>query len=58
MSDQQRDQLNKKPSKTEKGCCGGEPVTNSQACCVADEKAKQQGKSGCGCDCSSSPSTK
>jgi hypothetical protein len=36
------------------GCCGGpapEPkaATDVSGCCVADVKAKQEGKKGCGC---------
>jgi hypothetical protein len=30
-------------------CCGGPANTDASACCVADEKAKQVGASGCGC---------
>lgn len=30
-------------------CCGGPAVSDVDACCVADEKAKQDGKTGCGC---------
>jgi cation diffusion facilitator CzcD-associated flavoprotein CzcO len=30
-------------------CCGGPAISDVDASCVADEKAKQQGKSGCGC---------
>ena len=30
-------------------CCGGPALSDVDACCVADAKAKQQGKSGCGC---------
>jgi cation diffusion facilitator CzcD-associated flavoprotein CzcO len=30
-------------------CCGGPAISDVDACCVADEKAKQQGKAGCGC---------
>jgi thioredoxin reductase len=30
-------------------CCGGPALSTVDACCVADEKAKQQGKAGCGC---------
>src|SRR5215207_6639473 len=30
-------------------CCGGPAPAAVDACCVADEKAKQQGKTGCGC---------
>ena len=30
-------------------CCGGPAIADVDACCVADEKAKQQSKSGCGC---------
>jgi hypothetical protein len=30
-------------------CCGGPAISDVDACCVADEKAKQQGKTGCGC---------
>ena len=29
-------------------CCGGPPVKRLDACCVADETAKDAGKSGCG----------
>ena len=30
-------------------CCGGPALSDVDACCIADAKAKQQGKSGCGC---------
>jgi hypothetical protein len=30
-------------------CCGGPAVVIEDACCVADEVAKIEGKSGCGC---------
>jgi hypothetical protein len=30
-------------------CCGGPAVTIEDACCVADEVAKIEGKTGCGC---------
>jgi len=30
------------------GCCGG-PAADSGSCCVADEIAKSEGESGCGC---------
>jgi thioredoxin reductase len=30
-------------------CCGGPALSDVDACCIADEKAKQQGKPGCGC---------
>ena len=30
-------------------CCGGPALSDVDACCVADEKAMQQGKTGCGC---------
>jgi hypothetical protein len=30
-------------------CCGGPALSDVDACCVADEKAKQEGKTGCGC---------
>jgi arsenical resistance protein ArsH len=30
-------------------CCGGPPKTNAEACCAKDEKAKAEGKAGCGC---------
>jgi hypothetical protein len=31
-------------------CCGGPAISDVDACCVADAKARQQGKrSGCGC---------
>jgi hypothetical protein len=31
------------------GCCGGPPSSQSDACCAADEKAKEQERTGCGC---------
>ncbi len=31
------------------GCCGGAPKQDETACCVADEEAKAEGLSGCGC---------
>jgi len=31
------------------GCCGGPPVFNTDACCVLDEQAKEDGEAGCGC---------
>ena len=31
------------------GCCGGEPKTDSTACCAADEAAKAATGKGCGC---------
>ncbi|WP_299373382.1 hypothetical protein [uncultured Kiloniella sp.] len=34
-------------------CCGGTPVSNTDACCKVDEVAKEQGQKGCGCSCSS-----
>jgi Pyridine nucleotide-disulphide oxidoreductase len=30
-------------------CCGGPAPIEANACCVADAKAKQEGKAGCGC---------
>ena len=30
-------------------CCGGPALSDVDACCIADEKAKQHGKTGCGC---------
>jgi hypothetical protein len=30
-------------------CCGGPATSDVDACCVTDEKAKQLGKTGCGC---------
>jgi thioredoxin reductase len=30
-------------------CCGGPAISDVDACCVADAKAKQEGKTGCGC---------
>jgi hypothetical protein len=32
------------------GCCGGPVSPGVDACCVADANAKQQGKTGCGCE--------
>ncbi len=31
------------------GCCGGPPRANADACCRADEAAKDAGETGCGC---------
>jgi len=31
------------------GCCGGPPKVEVNACCVADEVAKEAGQAGCGC---------
>jgi thioredoxin reductase len=31
------------------GCCGGPAPAASDACCVADVRAKEAGKAGCGC---------
>ena len=30
-------------------CCGGPAVSDVDACCMADANAKQEGKTGCGC---------
>ncbi|ANW01808.1 FAD-dependent oxidoreductase [Bradyrhizobium icense] len=40
---------NRSPAPAAGNCCGGPALSDVDACCVADEKAKQQGKSGCGC---------
>ncbi|WP_395020894.1 FAD-dependent oxidoreductase [Dongia sp.] len=31
------------------GCCGGPAIVREDACCVADEVAKDEGRKGCGC---------
>lgn len=31
------------------GCCGGPPVARPDACCVKDERIKDEGGAGCGC---------
>jgi thioredoxin reductase len=31
------------------GCCGGPAKADADACCVADEETKVEGKAGCGC---------
>jgi hypothetical protein len=31
------------------GCCGGPAPEPASGCCVADVKAKEEGKKGCGC---------
>jgi thioredoxin reductase len=36
-------------SKAASACCGGPAQTRADACCVADEVAKDSGASGCGC---------
>ncbi|WP_306755246.1 NAD(P)-binding domain-containing protein [Paracoccus actinidiae] len=36
-------------------CCGGPALTRADACCAADEAAKDSGASGCGCDTSARP---
>jgi hypothetical protein len=38
-----------KGGKTATGCCGGPAPGNVDACCMADAKAKEEGKAGCGC---------
>lgn len=38
-----------KASAKDAACCGGPPRANTAACCVADEVAKAEGESGCGC---------
>ena len=40
--------------KAASSCCGG-PAATASACCVADEVAKAEGASGCGCGASASP---
>jgi hypothetical protein len=37
------------------GCCGGAPKEREDACCVADEVAKDAGGEGCGCGTSPKP---
>ncbi|MGD9805418.1 MAG: NAD(P)-binding domain-containing protein [Hyphomicrobiaceae bacterium] len=37
------------PLEAAQGCCGGLPKQDESACCAADETAKADGKSGCGC---------
>ena len=37
------------PKKEPSGCCGGPPVARADACCVKDEKIKDEGGAGCGC---------
>ena len=32
------------------GCCGGQALAESDACCVEDASAKASGAAGCGCD--------
>ncbi|MCW5593467.1 MAG: NAD(P)-binding domain-containing protein [Burkholderiales bacterium] len=39
-------------------CCGGPPKSRADACCVRDEVAKDEGKSGCGCGAEPKPSGK
>jgi thioredoxin reductase len=38
-----------KPAAAKSACCGGPPKSRADACCAKDEKAKDAGKSGCGC---------
>jgi NADPH-dependent 2,4-dienoyl-CoA reductase/sulfur reductase-like enzyme len=40
------------------GCCGGPAPASVDACCVADAKAKDEGKTGCGCGSTSSSKAK
>ena len=40
---------NRAPLDEGEGCCGGPPKTDVSACCAADEAAKAEAKSGCGC---------
>jgi len=37
------------------GCCGGPAPASADACCVDDAKAKEAGKTGCGCGPAVSP---
>jgi hypothetical protein len=37
------------PVADEEGCCGGPAKADASACCAADEAARIEGKSGCGC---------
>jgi hypothetical protein len=38
-------------------CCGGPPAQRQDACCVADEQAKDAGSAGCGCGTTKEAST-
>ncbi|MEH6632704.1 MAG: hypothetical protein V7776_17950 [Halopseudomonas aestusnigri] len=49
--------LNKNAEANNKTCCGGAPTAREDACCQADEKAKNNGQSGCGCGCSNPAET-
>lgn len=40
---------NRSPVGETEGCCGGPAKVDASACCAADETAKAEGKSGCGC---------
>lgn len=35
--------------RTKSSCCGGPPVARADACCVKDERIKDEGGAGCGC---------
>ncbi|WP_439573960.1 FAD-dependent oxidoreductase [Phreatobacter sp.] len=37
------------PAPAEAACCGGPAKVDATACCAADETARRQGASGCGC---------
>jgi thioredoxin reductase len=37
-------------SPEDEGCCGGPALTDTTACCRADETAHANGRAGCGCD--------
>jgi hypothetical protein len=43
-----------KVSKSTHNCCGGDAVTNTNACCKADEDKKANGETGCDCNSASS----
>ena len=49
-NEQIRDAVREQYGNTANGCCGGPAPKESNACCVADHKAKSDGLNGCGCD--------
>lgn len=43
------------PAPVASSCCGGAPKVDVSACCAADETAKAEGKTGCGCATKDAP---
>lgn len=45
----ERGVCSRSPVADAEGCCGGPATVDAPACCAADEVAKAEGRTGCGC---------